>query len=156
MLVQDLSASAFRAFPACTRTITSAKRRLINQHRFNPIHTPLSPKSPTSLAPSVPEGDSAPAFSPTARRLPLRPPPGRIPLHIPPVFRSPNPEIISKVYTPDSPRLSRRVTKLVMRSTISAIAMRAINRRGQIMWEKIEPFLKWGMVSTGWRKRLGT
>lgn len=29
---------------------------------------------------SVPEGASAPAFSPTARSLPLRPPPGRIPL----------------------------------------------------------------------------
>ena len=112
MLVQVLRASAFRAFPTCTRATTSAKRRLINQHRFNPIHNSFPPKSTSRLTPSVPEGDSAPAFSPTARRLPLRPPPGRIPLHIPPVPRSLVPGIIAKSEAPDLTRLSRRVTRI--------------------------------------------
>lgn len=56
MRVQVLKVSAFRVFPVCARTTTSAQKRLINQHPFNP--TSHSPEKPPRLAPSVPPRSS--------------------------------------------------------------------------------------------------
>jgi hypothetical protein len=65
-------------------------------------------------APSPPP-DSVPAFSPTARRLPLHRAEVTDVFYTPAVPRPNSPAIIVKSNTPDSSRLSRRGTRMVVK-----------------------------------------
>jgi hypothetical protein len=111
LLLQAHTSAAFRTIPPRTRALSILQRYLINLHG-SPIYPPPG-------APSLPD-DCVPCFSPTARSLPLRRPEVTEVFHIIAVPRSNSPEFIVKIYTPNSPRLSRRGT-LVIADWIQAV-----------------------------------